>query len=337
MSNNRDDQPAAVAGPGAQAFTEGSIDSHFIMASLEAFNAEIAVHLQAEKVSAGELKAKLVKSEGSISAPTASIAGDITSSNAHVSGDVTADQVLARNVAAENVRAKQITDARLRGTVAEALRGAAVGDGVSAVICTAQALTVTDPAARVRVDGDQRQFAASPTKAATTSAARRRVEPSPGPKAPLPPPSQPVPPRVALFHEFDSQRDRLVLNHLGRYREGVRIVGDVQIDGAVLEASSAALKDDVEPLVTDAAVTALSVLEPVSFRYIDDPGGTRRLGFIAEDVPEIIAQPTRDRIRTMDIVALLTAVVREHQRIITSLTADVAELKTRDARPDQPS
>ena len=89
MSNNRDDQQAAVAGRGAQAFTEGSIDSHFIMASLEAFNAEIAVHLQAEKVSAGEPKAKLVKSQGSISAPTASIAGDITSSNARVSGDVT--------------------------------------------------------------------------------------------------------------------------------------------------------------------------------------------------------------------------------------------------------
>ena len=175
--------------------------------------------------------------------------------------------MLARNIVAENVRATQITDARLRGTVAEALRGAAIGDGVSAVICTAQALTVTDPAARVRAEGDQTQFAASSTKAATTSLARRQVEPSPGPRAPLPPPSQPVPQRVALFHDFGSKRDRLVLNHLGRYREGVRIVGDVQIDGAILEASSASLKDDIEPLVTDAAVKALSVLEPVSFRY----------------------------------------------------------------------
>ena len=330
MSNNRADQPAEVRGRGPQAFTEGSIDSHYIMASLEAFNAEIAVHLQAEKLSAGDLKAKFVTCEGPISAPTASIAGDISSSNARVSRDVTADQVLARNIAAETIRAKQITDARLRGTVAEALRGAAVGDQVSAVICTAQALTVTDPAARVRVEGEQTRLAAPPTKAATTSGARRPVEPSPGPRAPLPPPSQPVPPRVALFHEFGSQRDRLVLNHLGRYRDGVRIVGDVQIDGAVLESSSAALKDNVEPLVTDAAVTALSVLEPVSFQYVDDPRGTRRLGFVAEDVPEIIAEPTRDRIRTMDVVALLTAVVREQQRTIRSLVADVAELKTRD-------
>ena len=122
-----------------------------------------------------------------------------------------------------------------------------------------------------------------------------------------------------------------MLNHLGRYREGVRIVGDVQIDGAVLESSSATLKDDVEVLATDAAVTALSELEPVSFRYIDDASGTRRLGFIAEDVPEIIAQPTRDRVRTMDVVALLTAVVREQQGKIASLAADVAELRSREA------
>ena len=330
MTNDRNDQPATVAGRGPRvASTEGSIDLHYIMASLEAFNAQIAVHLEAEKVTAGELKAKSVTSEGPIAAPTASIEGDITSSNARVSRDVTADRVLARSVAADDVRAKQITEGRLRGTVAESLRGAAVGGGVSAVICTAQALTVTDPAARVRVDSDQTQFAASRTKTVTTSVARRDVEPSPGPRAPLPPPSQPVPPRVALFHEFDRQRDRLVLNHLGRYREGVRVVGDLHVDGPVLEASSAALKDDVEPLVTDAAVTALSVLEPVSFRYVDDPSRTRRLGFIAEDVPEIIAQPTRDRIRTMDVVALLTAVVREQQRTITSLAADVAALKTR--------
>jgi hypothetical protein len=330
MSNNRDHQRTQVNRPSPQAFTEGSIDSHFIMASLEAFNAEIAVHLQAEKVSAGELKAKFVKSEGPITAPTASIAGDIASSNVRVSRDVTADQVLARSIAAETVRAKQITGARLRGTVAEALRGVAIGDGVSAVICTAQALTVTDPAARVQVEGDQTQFAARRTRDATSSSARREVEPSPGPRAPLPPPSQPVPPRVALYHDFDSQRDQLVLNHLGRYRDGVRIAGDVQIDGAVLESSSVALKDDVEPLIADAAVSALSTLEPVSFRYLGDQSGNRRLGFIAEDVPEIIAQPARDRIRTMDVVALLTAVVRDQQRTITSLTADVAELKKRD-------
>jgi hypothetical protein len=132
---------------------------HYIMASLDAFNAEIAVHLQAERITAGALKAKFVTSEGPITAPTASIAGDISSSNAP-------------------------------------------------------------------------------------------VEPSPGPRAPLPPPTQPLPPRVALYHEFGSQRDRLVLNHLGRYREGVRIVGDVQVDGAVLESSSATLKDDVEVLAT---------------------------------------------------------------------------------------
>ena len=49
MSNRRKDQPAAVAGDSPEAGTEGSIDLHYIMASLEAFNAEIAVHLHAER------------------------------------------------------------------------------------------------------------------------------------------------------------------------------------------------------------------------------------------------------------------------------------------------
>ena len=102
MSNNRDGRPAAVDGFEPQAGTEGSIDLHYIMASLEAFSAEIAVHLHAERITAGELEAKFVTSEGPITAPTASIAGDITSANARVSRDVTADQVFARNVTVEH-------------------------------------------------------------------------------------------------------------------------------------------------------------------------------------------------------------------------------------------
>ena len=118
-----------------------------------------------------------------------------------------------------------------------------------------------------------------------------------------------------------------MINHLGRYAGGVRIAGDVRVDGSVLESSSAALKDDVQPLAVESAIAALNDLAPVSYHYIDDPSRAKRLGFIAEDVPELVAQPERQRIRTMDVVALLTAVVQEQQRTIASLRDDVSTLK----------
>ena len=81
--------------------------------------------------------------------------------------------------------------------------------------------------------------------------------------------------------------------------------------------SSRALKENIVTLDADRALEALRHLTPVKFAYRDDPG-TQHLGFIAEDVPELVAEADRQSVPVMDVAALLTRIVKDHQVQIDS-------------------
>ena len=53
----------------------------------------------------------------------------------------------------------------------------------------------------------------------------------------------------------------------------------------------------------------------------------RHVGFIAEDVPELVATPDRKSLAPMDIVAVLTKVLQDQQATINDLKATVSALK----------
>jgi hypothetical protein len=89
--------------------------------------------------------------------------------------------------------------------------------------------------------------------------------------------------------------------------------GGGQYNGAsFLDASSRALEQDIRPLGPAAAAEALAGLEPVTFAYRGAPGDGR-VGFIAEDVPELVATPGRQTLSALEVVAVLTKVVQEQQ------------------------
>jgi hypothetical protein len=97
------------------------------------------------------------------------------------------------------------------------------------------------------------------------------------------------------------------------------------------EGSSREFKTDITPLDRDAAQQAFSALEPVTYRYktnLED----LQVGFIAEDVPELVADPGRKSLTTMDITGVLTSVVQQQQEQIKSLTQRVQELENKLAR-----
>ncbi len=56
------------------------------------------------------------------------------------------------------------------------------------------------------------------------------------------------------------------------------------------------------------------------FEYKASPG-EEQLGFIAEDVPELVASSDRKGLAPMDVVAVLTKVVQEQQKTIEELRA----------------
>ena len=65
-------------------------------------------------------------------------------------------------------------------------------------------------------------------------------------------------------------------------------------------------------------MAVLLQLEPVTFSYRND-SDEDYVGFIAEDVPTLVATGDRRGLSAMDIVAVLTRVVQQQQRQIEEL------------------
>lgn len=93
--------------------------------------------------------------------------------------------------------------------------------------------------------------------------------------------------------------------------------------GVWTNASSRALKHDVESLTVADARAAVRALEPVRYVYDLDPGEVQ-LGFVAEDVPELVATNDRTTLSPMDFVAALTRVVQDQDR---QLAAQAEQLR----------
>lgn len=98
------------------------------------------------------------------------------------------------------------------------------------------------------------------------------------------------------------------------------------------QSSSRAGKTDVRPLGEAEARAALAGLEAVSYRRTDDPAAMAMLGFIAEDVPPLLAVPSRDKLSAMDFAAVLVTVVQAQQREIARLRDEIGELRERRAK-----
>ena len=89
----------------------------------------------------------------------------------------------------------------------------------------------------------------------------------------------------------------------------------LSIGGVWQNASSRDLKENIHDLGSAEALAAFKALQPVTFNYKVDSEETY-IGFIAEDVPEIVANNDRATLSSMDIIALLTRVVQDQQNTI---------------------
>lgn len=96
---------------------------------------------------------------------------------------------------------------------------------------------------------------------------------------------------------------------------------------AFINASSRSLKDQIVDLSSEKAAQAFEQLTPVEFIYKDDATAEKRVGFIAEDVPDLIAEPERKSVPVMDVVALVTRVVKDQQKTIDLQTKVIEEYR----------
>jgi hypothetical protein len=100
-----------------------------------------------------------------------------------------------------------------------------------------------------------------------------------------------------------------------------------------IDVSSREYKDNIEVLSTEEALEAIQGLNPVKYAYKADRS-EQRVGFIAEEVPDLFAMKNRKGLSSMDIVAVLTKVVQEQQKTmqeqqktISILRGELDELK----------
>lgn len=101
------------------------------------------------------------------------------------------------------------------------------------------------------------------------------------------------------------------------------------IGGVWTNASSRELKEDIHPLTTEQARLAVKNLQPVDYRYKNEPE-ERYVGFIAEDVPDLVATNDRKSLGAMDIVAVLTKVVQEQDRQLQTQETQLLEERRRN-------
>ena len=95
--------------------------------------------------------------------------------------------------------------------------------------------------------------------------------------------------------------------------------------------SSRELKENIAELSGKEAVEALKNLNPVKFNFKTDSDKNRHIGFIAEDVPELVATSDRKTLSPMDIVAVLTQALKEQQNTISALAEKVKLLEAKTA------
>jgi hypothetical protein len=118
---------------------------------------------------------------------------------------------------------------------------------------------------------------------------------------------------------------------LSMYPNGdVRVTGDVYARNQKLS-SSRELKENIAELSGKEAVEALKNLNPVKFNFKADSDKNRHIGFIAEDVPELVATSDRKTLSPMDIVAVLTQALKEQQNTISALAEKVKLLEAKTA------
>jgi hypothetical protein len=101
-------------------------------------------------------------------------------------------------------------------------------------------------------------------------------------------------------------------------------------NGKWLDASSIQFKENIRCLTTNEAVNTLEQLRPVRFNYKIDKA-EECLGFIAEEVPQLVASTGRNGLSPMDITAVLTRVLQEQQKMVRQQQKTIMQLKTKVA------
>ncbi len=102
--------------------------------------------------------------------------------------------------------------------------------------------------------------------------------------------------------------------------------GASNVGGQWLNASSRSYKENINELSSEDAMQALKGLKSVTYQFKRDNSKEQRVGFIAEDVPALLATKDKKTVDPLQIIAVLTKAVQVQGESFQ------AEMKAKDAR-----
>ena len=114
----------------------------------------------------------------------------------------------------------------------------------------------------------------------------------------------------------------------------LHVEGNAYVSGNMEIGSSRLLKNNIKVLESEAAFKTLGALQPVTFNRKTDPDD-ELVGFIAEDLPDLVATKSGKTINPVDIVAVLTKVIQEQEKTIGELSRRVEALEKASGIPNQ--
>jgi hypothetical protein len=106
----------------------------------------------------------------------------------------------------------------------------------------------------------------------------------------------------------------------------LHVVGNAYISGDLELGSSRDFKNNIRPLELREAMDTLKALRPVKYNHKLKPA-EESVGFIAEEVPDLVATNSRKSLSPDDIVAVLTKVIQDQQRTIEALSCRIEALE----------
>ena len=97
--------------------------------------------------------------------------------------------------------------------------------------------------------------------------------------------------------------------------------------GVWTNASSRKNKKDIKDISPEDALKALNQLNPVTYVGKQDKSKELYAGFIAEDMPEIVATADHEGVAAIEVVAVVTRVVKEQQKELQKQQEEIQQLQ----------
>lgn len=98
--------------------------------------------------------------------------------------------------------------------------------------------------------------------------------------------------------------------------------------GQWIPGSSRSFKENIRDLSSQEALTAFDSLKPVTFNYKNTPQDAQ-IGFIAEDVPELVSTPDHKTLTRTPLLSILTKIIQDQDRILEEQNREIEILKRR--------